>query len=207
MDFANGSNALRVQKIRPTTLLFSTYFEENIGKQSWGIWSIGEDRRRSEKIGYFMRILFRSSEASSQWILWDHNASCTWGEVNSRLFGPSNGNIPTFPMEIEARPYHQPMSTLEHATAWLESPEQGLLPITWTRMLHIANPEYPRQNQHWCMDSHAFPCFPMYSTGEKHINPRFTQASSNPWEWLEFLWVTWSTWSMGTSITSITCSI
>jgi hypothetical protein len=34
MDFANGSNALRVQKIRPTTLLFSTYFEENIGKQS-----------------------------------------------------------------------------------------------------------------------------------------------------------------------------
>ena len=74
MDFANGSNALRVHKIRPTTPLFSTYFEENIGKQSWGMWSIGEDRRRSEKIGedrrrsekigYFMRILFRS-EASS----------------------------------------------------------------------------------------------------------------------------------------------
>ena len=73
-------------------------------------------------------------------------------------------------MEIQARPYHQPMSTLEHATAWLESPEQGLLPITWTRMLHIANPEYPRQNQHWCMYSHVF-------HRKKHINPRFTQAS------------------------------
>ena len=137
-----------------------------------------------------MRILFRSSEASSQWILWDHNASCTWGEVNSRLFGPSNGNIPTFPMEIEARPYHQPMSTLEHATAWLESPEQGLLPITWTRMLHIANPEYPRQNQHWCMDSHAFPCFPMYSTGENTLIqglPKRHQIPGNDLSFYEWL--------------------